>query len=363
MKLRRKALLSALRAVRPALAEGTNQLEALSHVWFDGETVSAFDGSLGIQVALKTDFKGGVLGDKMLSIVDKSEATEFELTEGPDENLIMVGRNEKEETEQVKFALRSITEWFWAPPDIDVPVFELGEGFIDGVKSLMFSVGTSKESIPKERGVTIIQSNKSIDMCSTDRQTLSWVVLNTDHPVLTQSRSVIIPTLFCEQLTKFKEGSRLMVDTMTANLTGEIKLDDTESATVSMYGKLVEEDEPMELNTIAENFEVETAERIAIPSRMRSSLDQAVVLVGPGQALDMRVGADKEGNYITFAAHSPYGEFDDVIWFSGDHRKVKLKVDAALLRRGIEGRKELSVSERGIVATGPDNFVHVVVAK
>lgn len=362
MKLPRTALLSALRAAKPALAEGTNQLEALSHFWFDGELVSAFDGTLGIQVKLKTDFKGGVLGAKLLSVLEKSESTDISLTKSDDDNLVLSGESGDELFEQIKFALRPITEWFWAPPVPQVPEVKLDDDFIKAVRSLLFSVGSGKVLSPKERGLTFVQYEDALDMYSTDLHTLSWVTVEPGQPVLTADNRAVVPTLFCEQLSKFKENARLRIDTMGAYLEGDIKVDEEETTSVVMYVTLIEEDAPLQVEIITEKFDA-AEDKFDIPARMRSSLDQAVVLIGDGQPLEVNVGDNKKGGYLKFLAQSPFGHFDDEIPYEGEHPRIKVKVDASLLRRGIEGRKKLSVTKSCVVTTGPGNFVHIIATK
>ena len=80
MKFEREVLAEKLNRLKRALSD-SSQVQSFTHVWFTGNTVRAYNGSLGVVVDLETDLSFGLPGKPLLGIVSSSGASEVSLTE------------------------------------------------------------------------------------------------------------------------------------------------------------------------------------------------------------------------------------------------------------------------------------------
>jgi hypothetical protein len=364
MKIPRLSLLAALKAAEPALASSNNQLEVLSHFWFHDNVVAAFDGAFGVRVGFEADFTGGVLGSKLIGVLEKSRARNVELKVAKDDNLLLEAG-----TARVTFALKPIEEWIWnpEPPDEDGR-FKVTADFIEAVRSVLFSVGVGKVLSPEQRGVVAIQNGIGVDLYSTDAVSLSLRKVKTGKtkPLSADSR-VILPTLFCEQLCKVaSEGFSLLVDEQSVYCAGKINVGD-QIAPILLFSQLIDDDDPVNFEEVMSQY-TKVDGRITEPGRLKMALERVMVLLANGETADFGIDKDGDDCYLSIKARSPYGEVDDEFKVEGDHPNIKVKIDAALLRRGLGGDKKevqqtLSITPDCVLITGPDNFWHVVATK
>jgi hypothetical protein len=376
----RLELLGILKAAQPALAEGNNQLQALSHFWFDGERVSAFDGMFGIRVDLETDFKGGVLGHLLVGVLEKSSDKIVALDEvkkkrKDDENgnLVLTAGEGKFE-----FALKPIDSLLWNPKVPTKDVFDVTDDFIEAIESVLFSVGVGKVMSPEQKGVTVIQNGAHVDLYTTDTMAIS----QRRYPVgkgkaLMADERAIFPTLFCEQLCKVaKKGFKFVADSKAVYCTGQLGKDGPE---ILLFSELIDDEEPVPFDELMGKYLESADKTVSEPGELKSRLERAAVLLGDGYPIDLSI--DDEG-YMVLKGQSPFGRVDDELWAGKKHPPIKVKVDVGLLKRGLTGEKNGAEKEEGepekkpkaaarrmavtpdcVVITGPEDFWHVVATK
>ncbi len=357
MKIPRKDLLAVLKIVEPAISSNKNAVEELSHIWFSGKYVSAFNDLLGLQVSFKTEFSGGVRGDKILGILENSLARDITIEEADGGNLFM-----KAGSAHVTFALRPFEDWFWHPTVPDAKPFQVSKEFIDAIDLTLLSVGSGKVLNPEQRGITIIQNGGDADLYSTDSVSISW--MKTKSTILTgkEQTRAILPTPFCEQFVKMAtESSKLTIDENAVYYTGEFKSGDW-IGDVLLFSKLVEDDNPVPFADVVNGY-VGTKGAFPIPNRLKGSLDRALVLLSDGEPADIQI---KDEKLLLYAqSSSTPAEVDDVIKLekADKHAEILVKADPGLLKRGIEGRDDLAVTKDCLIMTGPKNFVHIISTK
>lgn len=364
MKISRMTLLAALKAAEPALAASNNQLEVLSHFWFRDGTVAAFDGVFGIQVGLDVEFSGGVLGSKLIGILERSRARNVTVDQPDDGNLRI-----KAGSATVTFALKSIEEWVWDPAVPKKGGTEVTASLVAAIKSILFSVGAGKVLSAEQRGVTVIQNGVGVDLYSTDAVTLSLKKIKANKPLLNGSKRVILPTMFCEQLCKTaKKGFSLTIDAESAYCEGEIDIGD-EKTDILLFSQLVDDSDPVSFEEILDDFDRSDGEFAEPGRKLKDALERAMVLLSNGETAEFGISRDKEKacDYVWLRARSPYGEVSDRIEVEGAHPAITVKIDAAMLRRGLGEHKDRD--ERQVIAITPDsvlisnstqNFWHVV---
>lgn len=359
MKTLRTDFLKTLNIVKAALSSGS-QLQELTHLWFDGKFVYAYDEILGIRAPLETDFTGGVRGDLLLGMLEKNSAKNLTIDLDDGELCVTAG------SAIIKFTVLPFDNFkeIWAPkePNWDES-FQITEDFLKGIDLTLFSVGDSKVLNPEQRGVTIIQKEEScIDFYTTDSKTISWSRIPTKDFIFSSKRKrCVILTSFCEQLTKVADkGDSLSIDESTVSfLTKE---------NVFVFSRLVEESEdPADFEGYMKNY-TDVDLYIPVPGKLNLALERASLLTSKGTSelipvefnITRRKKKEEEIPTLNIYAKTPYGEIDDDIELEGEHSKIKLNADPSLFKRALDGRTRLAIREECIVLTGPDNFFHII---
>ena len=92
--------------VAPALSD-KELIPVLTHFWFSGDKVMAFNDQIAIEVELKTNFTGAVPGRTLLEFLEKSESSKevkFKLT---DDTLLVETGNRGTKSDPEKFVQRT----------------------------------------------------------------------------------------------------------------------------------------------------------------------------------------------------------------------------------------------------------------
>ncbi len=350
MKISRLGLLSLLKSLSPALAGAKNSLPELSCVWFSGTHASAFNDVLGIQVTFATEFTGGVLGDKLLGVLERSRAKEVDVAVEGEDALLKIG------AARIKLTRRPIEDWFWRPEIPEASGFVVTKLFRDAVDLTLLSVGSASVLNPEQRGITVIQNGKTADLYSTDAVSLSWVRVDTSkQKVMEHTSRLILPTIFCEQLKSLKNEAELRFDENAVYCLTKFGEGD-EQAEALIFSKLVEDDNPVSFEDVVRQH-VGDEGGVEVPAQLKLRASRAMVLLG-----DQPVQIEVDDNHLYLFAQTAYGEVDDVLKI-GDHPNVKVKIDMALLHRALDGRERMTIAEHGVVMTGPESFTHIISTK
>ena len=351
MRIDRLELLGVLRMLEPAISSSRNQVPELAHVWFTGTEVSAFNDVLGIRVALATDFTGGVRGDKLIGVLERSTAREADVEVDADDMVLKIG------AARIKLTRRPIEDWFWQPEVLDGNGYIATRSFRDAVASLLLSVGADNIVNPEQRGVTIIQNGAAADLYSTDAVSLSWVRVNTDGGAIAAAGSrIILPTPFCEQLKALKGEVELRFDDNAVYCITTVRAADGEPRSALIFSRLVDDDNPISFEDVIAQYRRDDASP-AVPASLKLCAERAMVLLG-----DDPVELSVDDGHLFLYARTPYGEIDDVLKLDG-HPDVSVKVDLALVHRALGACDTISIMNNGLVLTGPGGFYHVVATK
>src|ERR1700757_1851266 len=84
LNMLRKEILDKVQTVSPALANN-DLVPVLSHLWFTGTSLMAYNDQIAISVPCKTDFKVAVPGATFISLLKNTIAKEIELSVANDE--------------------------------------------------------------------------------------------------------------------------------------------------------------------------------------------------------------------------------------------------------------------------------------
>jgi hypothetical protein len=359
VKVNRVELLGLLKILAPALASPRNSVAELSHLWFDGESVSAFNDVLGIRVAFPTEFTGGFLGEKLIGVLERSRRAEVSVDVEGENATLKIG------PARITLTCRPIEDWsgIWEPQVPKEVGYEITDQFREAVDLALVSVGSANVLNPEQRGVTVVQNGKAADLYSTDAVSLSWARIDTgNRPVAPAGSRLILPTPFCEQVTALKGPAELKFDENAAYCladvvtTGKKAGEDTKAYEMLIFSRLVEDENPVSFEDVVKQH-VWEGQGVAVPAQLKLRAERAMVLLSE-EPLEVEV----EDGQLYLYAQTPYGEVDDVLKFP-DHPDAKAKVDAALLHRALDGRERMAISKDSVVLTGPKSFTHIISTK
>lgn len=372
----RQILVNVLKLAAPALASEKNQVRELYHFWFDGDYLSAFNDILGIRIGFKTEFKGGVNGDHLIGVLENSRSRNIRLDEEDGNLMIKTG------AAIIKLALLPVEDLLWRPVIPTENGYPLTKELLSAVDMCLLSVGKAKVLTPEQRGVTLIQNSTSLDCFSTDAVSLSWVKVDNNTPLMEDERC-IIPTPFCEQLKNLGPvGAAMSFETNAVYcdsviLVGEVTAPNVRSndpefktqvtAKALLFSKLVEDEDPIDFMSHVNRY-LKGKGNFTVPPMMKLSIDRAMVVLAESQPVQLRIGTEDNDNWIFIFAEAEdmHGEVDDAIKLEGkedNHPDIKVKVDAGVLKRGLDSCRQMMITEDCVVMRGAEGFVYVVATK
>lgn len=359
MEINRLELLGLLKALSPATASSKNQVPELSCVWFDGEYASAFNDVLGIRVAFPSEFTGGIAGDKLAGVLERSRTQKVLVEVDGEDALFAIGRA------KIKLSRRPIEDWFWEPEIPSGDALPLTKKWRSAIDAVLLSVGSANVLRPEQRGITVIQNGKAVDFYSTDALSVSWMSVESsdNRKALAKGSRLILPTLFCEQIRALKGEAELKFDENAVYCLTDVVLsrpnDDEDKKAkpvvrdVLIFAKLVEDDDPVSFEDVVSQHVTDDA-GIEIPSELKLRAERAMVLLGDEPA---RVTVSK--TWLQLYAQTAHGEVDDKIKI-GAHPEVAVRLNMALVHRGLDSCDHMVIAEDSVVMTGPGNFVYIV---
>jgi len=219
LKVNRKEFLGELERLKPAIGS-TGSLAELSHLWFDGKTVYAFNGGLGIKAPLETEFKGGVPGKLLVGLLQSHSAEEAVIEE--EENSLRVDLGKSSKTNLATLAPDRMPWDFPAKPAKSASALELTEDVIDALRRSLI-VRSDKPAMTVHYGVTLVDNKGNLSFYTTD----SAMMAQTSAAAEVDSKPIVLPRAFvtiCElaakvyQLPLGRRPARRSADRITAGL-------------------------------------------------------------------------------------------------------------------------------------------------
>lgn len=341
MKVERGPLLGIMRLLKPAVAE-KSLVEGLTHVFFDGQTVTAFNDIIGIEIPCNLPIAGGLMGVTLLGILEHSSDPEADL--------------EPSETE-VLVKLRGVRAKLPVLP-LDRAALPFGEvvsggtpvdaAFLAALRHAMLSVAVSGPY--GGGGITVMVEGQGLGFYSSDLKSISWVRIGLDD-VSNYPDRIVLSAEFCTQLLSLcADGGEITVtqDSVTA----------TDIATgIRLFGRLIEEAEGQQADfagTIASLFP-EGAKPTPLPSvGLGEALARAQVITPSGQVAKVHVLVDKA--VLRLELETDLGKLDEVIPLEKPlpENKLESDMDAVLVARGLASSDRFLLNERSIVLLHKD---------
>lgn len=345
MKVGRTKLLDTLQKVRPAMA-AASPVPELTHLWFDGVSVSAHDGGLGIKVPYESELHCGVPGAALIGLLKTSLLSEVELVVDGDALELRLGRSKS------RLVTLPTENRVWRYPDKPprkAPTADVGPEFMEALRRSLF-VKASPATRVEHHGVLVEQGRRGLDLYATDSAT----VVRTVAPAPTSGglgdERAILPYAFATQLSELSpEGVELVVAEDFVAAYGE-------NAQV-FTNRLDMEDVP-DIKAVVSKHIKDHPDPVALPAGLRGALERAQVLAGDQEPFVV-LAVSKQA--LELAGSFKLGELDERLKMEGDHEAAEIIVDAGRLVKGLVHAEELSITDKSLQLRG-DGYLFLIAA-
>jgi hypothetical protein len=346
MQVLRVELLSALDMCKPALATSSNRAIELTHFWFDGDFISAYNGRLGIVCPFDTnDIKGGAPAT-LLAWLEKTEGLTADLSTRGKDLVIKIGAS------HATFAMLE------ANKQILKPSLDLIEGqgiavsteLLDGLRNALVSLD-AKSATPARMGAFFVPAYGYLDIYTTDEQTISWFKIKLPDNYRLESH-IVIPTGFIEQLLRVLPAGgddALFLHEHAAVVVNQ--------AGIMVIGNLIDCPIMPDFFETLGPYETPIAGEVPIPQVLPGALDR--VMLVPNQATEFSV---ENGILYIISDAKGTSHFEEAMTVTTEHQNVIEYFDPAMLYRALNGRTSFRIEKERVCLRGPEGFVHLIAA-
>lgn len=357
--MKRNELLNTLSVVEPALA-ATDLLPVLTHFWFTGDEVMAYNDVIALSTPFETEFRAAIKGSVLKAMLSKASHKDVELNIGDDEATVKCGR--------VKMTMPILSDesFLFEFPEVDEDdiISVDPEQFARGLDVCLQSLG-AHISEPERKGVMIdAASKKSLNLYSTDSVTMSHAVVSTKKPHGVKHHFTISES-FCEiavKLMKKKGGKDFTLyaaeDYVLLHMADETRL----------YGRILDDANPPKFSKVLNDYMPGDADNMLmdIPKGFDRLLDRAFIVVS--KALDpvttLSVAPSKrgkDGSVLRLHAKSENGDVRDSLALSASHPEVSVVIDLSRFRECDLGKfDKIMIHDRCVLLRKGKNCTHLV---
>lgn len=318
--LSRTALIRNLERVEPALSDNP-MIPVLSHFWFTGKSLLAYNGAIAISVPCETEFVGAV-PKTLLAMLRTSGAKEIEITEknGSLEVKAAAARWKLPTLppDDFTFKMKAFPN---DPFEVDAPAF------MSALRECMRSLGKDT-SRPDFAGVTVIPRKKSLWLFSFDRVTVSHGAAK--GKMFNEERA-ILPTAWCQQALSIAEKAE-EIDLEINEDFALLRYDE-----IKLFAHLVQPESPMDFagKIVPQIPEFDTGINFEeFREKFKAVLERAKIVTSGGIARTRTAIVIEDGK-MHLTSKSEAGEAFDTCLMEG-HPNVEANVDPTRLLDGIE---------------------------
>lgn len=349
----RKDLLDALRMAKPALSS-QDFIPVLKHFVFDGQTVSAYNDNLGIQIEFPSELQCAIPGDLLQSLVSKYSADELKFDFGKDKVEIKCGRNR---TSLPFLDPVDDKDQFieWMPEEGSaVATFKADGPFLVGLGRCKEFVGNDGNKLA-EIGITMTTEGPSGHLYSTDNLTISSQKLSL-HSYEGADLNIIIPVPWClavNNLTNEIGDEDVQIEIGDGYIMADI------SGEAVVVAKLIEAEPYAFKEIIEENLGDSDYEKLLVtpPDEFYAALDRNLVI--QGKSMEKEIDVTIADSVMAINCNSDLGNSDDTIEFDGKLDDVSFQCDPVLLMKAGKICSKLAFLDNVIIGR-EGSFIHII---
>lgn len=345
MKAQRTELLSILQTLAPALAS-KELVPGLTHFWFMGETVHAYNDIIGLELPFNSDVTGAMHGPSLLGVLGQSRAAEvtLDMGESGEAKLKAAGAN-------LKLAVIPAERVLWQPEWKSETPPALGPEVIVALERVLVSVGDDP-AMPDQMGVTFIVAGGTLALYATDSKTIARAIL--DAPEGMPEGRFIAPTPFCQQLVRLGAGG------VALDLTENAIMVETE-ASVRIFGRLVEAASPVDFETVIAKYITDDAWNNAItkPPGLEAAIERTLTVIADVQPPVATI--EVQGKMARLSAKGSHAEVvRDSVALERECPAARLTFNPNLIKRGLKHTDRLLVTDNTFLLFGGEDFIYLV---
>lgn len=342
MQVDREEFRALLLRLKPALRVG-GAIPSMSHFWFDGKGVSAYDGGFGLRLSYQSELTCGVPGAALLGLLDTSVLKEAKLEQTKSSLNVSLGRSTS------KLAVLDSDAQLWPFPKRlpkGAETYALSEVFIEGLRKVLF-VKASPTTRVEHYGVIAECVDDRVFLYTTDTMTLASASLELEGSF----GKVLLPRLFAEQLVSQSPGG---VDLTVLDGCLIAVGDDA-----VYYSSLMDISTADDLGKVIASQQAAHSKPVPIPAGLDGALARAEVLSGKEDAV---VALTLSKGLLTVSGEYKLGELCEELELEGNPGAAKILVKAPQIRRALVHAESLSITSKTVLLRGEPDFLYLVAA-
>lgn len=340
----REALLKVIQEVSPAIGKSEFIIER-SHIWFSGGNLYAFDGGLGIRVALPaaSDWACGVAGRVLLNLLRISGQDTVSLDLVDLDLVLTMGKS------SVKLASLDIGRRPWPFPAkiTGGTIVELTEEFMEAFKKASL-VKTTNPDYTIQYGVVLASDGDDTLVFGTDKKALVRVIV---HQNITAQSPILLPWAFIKTVREIATTPaklHILPDCLMLEC----------GATQICSSRLTYPEDADLFGVLESHLPAEDDLFTPIPTGFKPVLDRANILGGEA---DLNI--EVKGKNITVRGSWAVGSILDTLPIEQTMRAVGC-FTANYILKGLEYASRFFASSRSLVLSDDmGDFIYVVGAK
>jgi DNA polymerase III sliding clamp (beta) subunit (PCNA family) len=346
--MRRVDLVECVDLVSPALANH-DIIPILNHIWLTGSSMMAYNDAIAISTRLKTDFECAIQGNTFTSLVKTLRAEEVNLTEEKDNLRLKAGGV------NITFPTMPPSSFIFEMPRPAKDTVGLPEAFFDGIELCLQSAGTDP-SKPEQLGVTLVKAEKFVALFGTNDLTFTYVPLTLKDALPIKDR-VTLSTEFCKQAVKIAKDK-----------TSKIEINDEysllASGNVTLFGKLIETDRPIEFHKIINHNVPQDLKKaaITIPTRLKEMVERAIIISDVASEKNYTTITVTDDRLRMETKSQLRGEMMDSMKLKEHHPEVTLKIDCRNIKSGIDIYDKMLITNKCMILTNARGAIYMVAA-
>ena len=343
--------LDKLKLVAPALSDNT-LVPVLSHFWFKGDRLLAYNDQIALSVPCKNDFKGAVPGSTLISLLSASRAKDVELQVEKEGQLLIKAASSRL---KLPFLPEEVTTLFEMPsPSKENALNVSMDAFLAGIEACLRSVNENT-AIPDSLGITVIPNGNQLDLYATNDSTISQAIITCKTAPKLQKR-VVLAGNFCRQMVVLAALSKM----------NSLEIHDDYSLFKSgdnlLFGRLVDVKKPLDFAaSIDTHFPIEAEKNlVSIPSKLQLILERAIIITD-SKTERSRTTISIKDNKASFYSKSEKGEVRDSMLLETGHPDSEIVIEPKLLKSGYGYFERMLITEMCAVMV-KDNTLYLISA-
>lgn len=352
MPMKRLTLLDQIETVAPALSN-KEAIPILSHLWFTGKHVMAFNDGIAISAKLETEWKAAV-PSVLIKLLRASGASDLDVTIQKNGEFLC-----KAAAAKIKLATMPAADFLFTMPALgktEAPTIS-GDNmgpFLHAVEFAVKCVAT-EATVPEQLGVSLISAGKNtISVYATNEKSLfySKVKINGAMP-----KRVILSEEFCKQmlvLCSKGDAPALYIREDCAIFVAGV---------VTLFGKLIHSENPLDFDGVLQRHFPDLGQdpKLSdIPSKMKMIVDRACIIMNGSGDTQVMV---KDGTirFQSFDGQADRG-VSDVMKIGAVQKDITIKFNPHVAKIALDaGLDRIRLTKNCVVFT-KDDLIFLVTA-